>query len=160
VTASTASAGPAAAPPMPQRRAKGLLIGIGIGLLVTLGAYGFGRFQGLRATNQAEQRVGAAEQKAAGLETALASKQADLLRFEARRKLHLASIALDDRNFGIAQQHVAAAGRLLTKSGTAGGLAMELSNAKLVVTEDVGVQRGRVLAWARKLDAALPAIEP
>jgi F0F1-type ATP synthase membrane subunit c/vacuolar-type H+-ATPase subunit K len=157
VTATPRAAAEVAAPPVaPRSRTKGLLIGIALGLVALLAAYGAGRLQGAQATNAAEDRAEASSQVTTEL-------QATLLRFEARRKLHLALLALDERNFGIAQQHVSEAGGLLTKSGPAGGvpsLAAELSGAKLVATEDLGAQRGRVIGWARKLDAALPAVAP
>jgi hypothetical protein len=153
----------AAAPAAPRHRAKRLLIGAGLVSIALLAAYGLGRLHGARAEDAAEQRAGAAVEKKLELEAALGKMQAEVLRLTAGRKLQLALTALDDRNFGIAQQHVTAAGRLLAKSSSGGDLdrlAAELSSAKLEVTEDVGAPRSKILGWTRQLDAALPQAEP
>lgn len=156
---------PAAAPAAKSSTLKKALIGAGVGLFTLLAAYGVGRMQGTQTAKQAEKRAEEAAAERQQTKETLAGEQARVERLEARRRIHLALLALDDRNFGIAQEHVSAAAKLLEKSAPQADselakLATELSTEKLVATEDVGVQRRKLIGWARRLDEAMPPLKP
>jgi hypothetical protein len=115
-------------------------------------AYITGRVQGSAGTKAAEERAASLEQAQNKL-----AERIGLL--EARRRLHLAETALDQRNFGIAEKHVAAAAELLGKSKTDGGLAelrTAIAQSKLRAGEDVGAERKKIEGWMSKLDELLP----
>jgi hypothetical protein len=150
------------APPPPK--AKKLLIGGGIALILLLAAYGGGRLQGASAAREADDRAKAAAEKSEQAAKALAAERAQIERLEARRRLHLSLIALDERNFGIAQKHLAASAKLLERStpkdGELAKIAAELSAERLVATEDLAAPRGKVLGWVRRIDQAMPPPAP
>jgi hypothetical protein len=155
---------PAEKPAAPSGPKK-VLIGVGVGFVALALAYGVGRLQGSQAVGAADDRAEAAAAEREKAEKAVTSEKAVSLQLEARRRLHLALLALDDRNFGIAQQHVAVAAKLIEKSGAPkdgdlGKLGEELAKERLVATEDVGTQRGKLLGWAKRFDAAKPPAEP
>ena len=157
-------AAPAGAPEKSSRFKKVAIVG-GVALATLATAYGVGRLQGAANTRAADERAQGEVDKREQTEGALASEKARVQRLEARRRLHLALLALDDRNFGIAQEHVTAAGKLLTasapeKDSELSKLASEITSEKLVATEDLGVQRGRLVGWARRMDAAMPPLKP
>jgi hypothetical protein len=82
-----------------------------------------------------------------------------VLRFEARRSLESAQTALDARNFGIAQEQVLEASRLLKVAHPPADLLMlsdALSKFQPVVTENLAGQHQQIAAWLAQLDAALP----
>jgi uncharacterized protein HemX len=144
---------------------KKALIGAGIGLVAIAVAYGVGRVQGGQATSAADERAKAAASEREKAGQALSDEKGVTQRLEARRRLHLALVALDERNFGIAEQHVAAAGKLIQKSGAPkdgemAKLGDELASGRLVATEDVGSQRSKLLGWAKRFDATMPPAEP
>jgi hypothetical protein len=157
---------------MPDNRKGGgkrFLIRCGLFLLCVASAYGYGRWQGSRvvagvqaqadaARDSATLRASQGRSEAAGLESLVNMLQA-------RRQLDLALAALDERNFGSAQDQLHFAGNNLTNvpNPPAGAnpavlsrLAQELQQARLVVAEDLAQQRGRILGWIRELDGQLP----
>src|SRR5262245_14459337 len=69
----------------------------------------------LAARLQGGVEVKAAADRATAAEKARDEARSKLLQLEARRRLHLALLALDQRNFGIAESHLGAASGLLTK---------------------------------------------
>src|SRR5688500_3884663 len=85
------------------------LIWAGVMLLASGASYVTGRVQTAARLDQAEKE--ATQRTADGAE-----QKRLLLRYEARRRLHLVLIALEAQNFGIAKEHQAAAARLLSQS--------------------------------------------
>jgi hypothetical protein len=146
----------------PLRRALALL---GLALLGMVAAYVSGRIQAQARLSEARQQVArAVEQQKQGANQAQ-SAQASVLRLESRRRLHLALMAMEERNFGIAQQHLGAAGVLLGRSNPGqdsdlGKLGASIREARLVATEDLGTQRQRLLGWVQRFDRAVPPKKP
>jgi len=141
------------APPQ-KSKTKSLLIGAAFLVSTLAAAYGTGRLQTAHLVRQAESRATEADRSAREL-------RAKILRFDARRHVHLALLALDERNFGIAQSELARAGKLLKDSEPPAGsdldkLATSLLNHRLVATEDLGTQHHKILKWVRVFDGALP----
>ncbi len=128
------------------------LIAIGVLSVAVLSAYGFGRLQASSLLDEANQHVEAEKQKS--------QQQTDaLLRLEARRRLHLCLLAMENRNFGIAQTHLETAGRLLQKSHPNAELAEvanQIAKHKLVATENLSAERKRILEWVAKFDELVP----
>jgi hypothetical protein len=144
---------------------KKALIGAGVGLVLLAVTYGVGRYQGAQTAGAADHRAEAADGERAKTEATLSSERARATQLEARRRLHLALMALDARNFGIAQEHVTEAGKLIQKSAPAkdselAKLGDELATTRLVATEDLGSQRSKLLAWTQRFDSALPPAKP
>lgn len=148
--------------------AKGVGIGVVVALVGIGAAYGVGRYQGNVLVKDAEARAAAAASGSTSA-VALASVSADIergkvARLEARRRLHLAMIALDEKNFGIANDHVAAArAHLLAAEGSdneLGKLAGELEQMKIVAADDVTEPRNKLLAWIKRIDELMPPAKP
>ena len=146
--------------------------GIGIGVVVALvgigAAYGVGRLQGRAEVRDAENRAAAAASASASA-VALAGVAADIergkvARLEARRRLHLAMIALDEKNFGIAQDHLVAAKGFLTSAkgsdNELGKLASEIEAMKIAAADDVTEPRAKLLGWVKRIDELMPAGKP
>lgn len=144
---------------------KGIAIGVGVALLAVGAAYGAGRFQGAAQVDEADRRASAASSASANAvastRVALDIERGKVSRLEGRRRLHLALLALEERNFGIAQEQLATARKEL--AGAAGSdneltkITAELDAFKVVATDDVGAQRTKLLDWCRRLDATLGA---
>ncbi|MGZ3451660.1 MAG: hypothetical protein ACXVEF_18760 [Polyangiales bacterium] len=147
---------------------KQLAIGITVALACVGIAYGVGRMQTAGKIEDANKRASAAESASAAAASSvrvqLEIEKATVARLEARRRLHQALMALDDRNFGTAQEHLAAAKSWL--SGAKGAdpeltkLSTDIDALKLVATEDVGEQRTKVLAIVKRLDELVPPAQP
>jgi|SoiMethySBSTD1v2_1073268.scaffolds.fasta_scaffold23567_3 uncharacterized protein HemX len=126
-----------------------MLAGVGI-------AYGYGRFQ-------TSSKIEAAEQKATQAEQARDAAEARALRLEARRRLHLALIQLEQRNFGIAEQHLTAAAALLGRGKPEGELEQlraNLAGAQLKASDDIAAQRAKIGAWVARFDELSPPAAP
>jgi len=143
---------------------KEIAIGVSAAVVAVGLAFGVGRYQGSGRIEDAERRAGVAASASASA-VAASSVSADIergkvARLEARRRLHLAIIALEDRNFGISQEHVAAAKAFLVSAKGADPevqkLGADLEAFKVVATEDVGEQRKALLAFCKRLDDAMP----
>ncbi len=123
---------------------KRAAIKLGISLALLGGAYGFGRYQSAQASSVLEQVQLKAQQ------------------LEARRQLHLALMALEDRNFGTAQKTLSLAGSMLAKGEPPEGLAKlaeEIANYKFMAGEDISTDRQKVMAWTLRFDELLkPAL--
>jgi hypothetical protein len=135
-------------------------------LLAALGvAYVAGRLHTASKIDQADARAVAALDERDRVRKDVAVEHAAIQRLEARRRLHLALIAVEARNFGIAQGHLDAAAALLAQ-GSAGApagferLQSDLRATRLVATEDLGVQRQRILDWVRRFDELAPPAAP
>jgi hypothetical protein len=119
-------------------------------------AYGAGRLQ-------TASRIDAAEQQAQQAQQARASLEARVLRLEARRRLHLALIQLEERNFGSAEEHLKAAAAQLGQSKPEGELEQlraHLAQARLKASDDIAAQRVWIIAWATRFDALMPPAAP
>jgi hypothetical protein len=140
-----------------------------IAFLVSVGcialAYGVGRLQQAVHVSDVEAKAAEAtkrsEAKARTLEGDLAASRQKLLRLEASRQLYLSLVALDQRNFGIAQEHIQKASKLLVQSGPPQGgalaqLAKKMVDSNFVATENISAQRDQVLRWANTLVALVP----
>jgi hypothetical protein len=149
-----------------DRLKRGLLYGA-VGVAVVGAAYGVGRGQGamqLREAREGFEAQAAEHQREAeaAREQAVAARQVRA-HLEARRRLHRAVLALDERNFGIAQAHLAAAAAMLEQSGKgaeARTLADELRAVRLLATEDLASQRQPLVKWALRLDEIEPLQDP
>jgi hypothetical protein len=132
-------------------KAKRILLGMAAFIVAVGAAYGIGRFQLATQVRDAEGRTQEVEQK-------LRAEQQKVTSLEARRHLHLSLLAVDERNFGIAQKELEEAARLLGQSTSKpehSKLAAEIQRHKIIATEDLGAQRQKLLAWTRALDALL-----
>lgn len=144
-------------------RYKRLLAGV-VGVIVTiLASYGIGRFQGAQSTNAAEERT-KAEAEARSRATQEFDAQRDrAIRLEARRRLHLASVAVEEKNFGIAREHLTKCATLLERSkGIAAldDLASRIRKQPLAASDDVAAARAELASFTRAFDQALPPAEP
>lgn len=145
---------------------NGKQIGIALGVaLVALGAaYGIGRVQTAGRIDEAERRAAtAASTSASAVDVARVNLdicRGNVTRLEARRQLDLALIALDERNFGIAQERLDAARAFLASTKGAdpelAKLAADVEATKLVAAEDLGDQRKRLLGFLKRLDELVP----
>ena len=129
------------------------LIWTGVMILAAGASYVTGRIQTAARVDQAEK---AATQQ----NDELATQKRLLLRYEARRRLHLVLIALEAQNFGIAKEHQAAAARLLLQSQPEHAselfkLQDVMTKYQLVAKEDLSTERAVVLEWAKRLDQVL-----
>jgi hypothetical protein len=146
--------------------AKTNAIAVGVALLLAGAAYGVGRYQGVAKVNEADARATAAASASANAVSstrmALEIERGKVARLEGRRRLHLAMLALEERNFGIAQEQLAATRKELASA--AGGdneltkITSELDAFKVVATDDVGEQRKKMLDWCKRIDATLAPI--
>lgn len=149
---------PPAPPANDQPRKRALILIVGTAIVVSM-AY----LSGLRTSTG---RLREKNQELTRLKTQVDVARSDVTRrdatirhLEARRQLHLSLIALDERNFGIAQGHLNAAAILL---GNAGGgeaftnLTRQIRATNLVAAADFAEQRQQILEFARRLDAAIP----
>ena len=138
------------------KKAGGRAKRIGIAVLVVLAAvgiaYGVGRMQGAMGTE-------AAEKQRAEAEVRLAACVTDVKMLEARRQLDLALRAMDDRNFGIAQDHIKQAGQFLSEANVQGEvaeLATQLKKTEVMAATNFEDQRDKVLSLIQRFDALLP----
>src|SRR5689334_21682823 len=90
--------------------AKRVLIWLAVAIVAALGAYGYGRWQGivdLRAAQSSaaerraavQQDIGAVRSESADLSATNRQQEALIRQLEARRQLHLTLMELDQRNF-------------------------------------------------------------
>ena len=123
-------------------------------------AYGAGRLQTASAISSAEERASQSAQGQSAAEAQLREVQG---RLEARRRLHLALIQLEERNFGIAEQHLTAAAALLAKSKPDGELEQlraAIAGARLKASDDVAAQRTKIAGWISRFDVLVPPAAP
>jgi len=153
--ATTHEAPPTAAGPWQKR-----LIWTGVMILAAGASYLAGRLQTSSMIDAAEKETVAAEEKATKRGADVSQANQLLLRYEARRQLHLVLIALEERNFGIAKEHQSTAATLLQESEpTAGSELAKLYEAmqkyQLVAREDLSAERTVIQTWAKRLDQEL-----
>ena len=114
---------------------------------------------------QTASRLDQAEKEATQRNVDVAEQKRLLLRYEARRRLHLVLIALEAQNFGIAKEHQAAAARLLLQSQPEHDselfkLQAAMTKYQLVAREDLSKERQIVFEWVKRLDQTLSASAP
>ncbi len=141
-----------------------------VGFAASLGAaYAVGRADAGAKTEAvrtaAAQAAESHQEETAELAAQVQTERRRTVLLEARRRIHIALIALDERNFGIASQELNGAGSMMsTVQGAADGpiavLATRLHGYKTVVTNDLGTQRGEIVGFAKKLDAVLDREQP
>jgi hypothetical protein len=161
-----------ATPPVPEKRTvairrKSLVVAFLVSVACIAVAYGVGRLQEAIHISGIEAKAAAAaknsESKARSLQTELAAARQKLLQLEASRQLYLSLVSLDQRNFGIAQEHIQKASKLLVQSGPPPALAQlakAMTESNLVATENISAQREQVLRWATGLAALVPPPAP
>lgn len=132
-----------------------------IALLVTGGvAYGVGRMQGAGAIEKAREETAGAQKAVEAAQAQVEAGKTLNRQLEARRQLHRALIALDQRNFGIAQNYLSATSILLGNvGGDLAALGQDLRKVNLVATSDLAVQRNQIIGFVERMDAALPSWE-
>jgi len=140
-------------------RVKRWAIGFGALVASLAAAYGTGRYQGKLTTDAAEARATQRESEKQRATGEFDAQRDRAIRLEARRRLHLAVLAVDERNFGVAEGHLTKAGALLGRAkGDAAldRLASEITGTKLSATDDLGATRKRLLDWVSAFDTAMP----
>jgi len=134
------------------------------GVLASLAtSYGVGRFQGHSETQSAEQRTQEAQKQKERATGEFDAQRDRAIRLEARRRLHLALMALDDRNYGIAGGHVERAATMLERAKglpALDALATDLRGTKLAPSGEPSASREKVTVLIRRFDEALPPAEP
>lgn len=147
---------------------KGIALGVVVALVGMGAAYGVGRLQGDARVRDADARAAAIASSSASA-VSLANVGVDIergkvARLEARRRLHLVIIALDEKNFGIAQDHVTAArAHLVAAKGSdneVAKLASDLEAMKIAPADDVSEPRQKILGWAKRIDELMPPQKP
>lgn len=141
-----------------QAKLKRGAILAGVALAALGAAYGAGRLQTARAIDSAEAKAAEVSRAEKAALERVTAEQNTVKKLEARRRLHLALIALDQRNFGIAQEHLTEGARLLEghTTGDLEEIRASLASLKLVATEDLETQRSKILQLVRRFDDALP----
>ena len=144
--------------PAPSSWAKRWLqLAIGVALVGL--AYGVGRFQGALALSGVDERN--AEHRKAW-QASLAACEADRALLAARRSLALVALALDRRNFGVAENHrrdalLAFEQPSLSGLAEAAKLAATVRALNLAVDPDPGAKREQVIAVSEALDRLVVA---
>jgi len=113
----------------------------------------------LTARLQGRVEVKAADERASSAEHQRDEARSKIMQLEARRRLHLAIVALDQRNFGIAESHVVAAAALLAKSNPPaplGELQTAMQAVKLRASEDLGTERKKIESIIQRFDQLVP----
>ncbi len=156
------SAGPEARAAGEASKGNRIVWGVGAVALAIGAAYGTGRYQGVVTTEAADQRAHTKDEERGRATREFDAQRDRAIRLEARRRLHLALLALEDRNFGTAETHVGKAKAFLERAKGDPGLdklAQDLANTKLVATDDLGASRQKLLDLVKAFDAALPSPE-
>jgi hypothetical protein len=122
-------------------------------LVVAVVFYVIGRMQGREPVPALEARASASEAQAATV-------QDRALLYEALALTYRAVLDLDDRNFGLANERLRAAARVLDGLSGVDGAAVDqlrrqMAGTNLAVAEDLAGQRARVLAFAAQIEALL-----
>lgn len=133
---------------------KPALIALTVVAILIGSAYGVGRLQTASEVDEANAVATAARQQTSAVE-------ARALRLEARRQLHLATLRLEERNFGLAQQTLATSSRLLREgqpNEKLKSLAEGMGGYKVPVGEDVSVPLATLRKWVQEFDQAEPVL--
>lgn len=144
--------------PRASRLKKIAIIAGGI-TVACLAAYVTGRMQTSGRIDDAEQAAGELRTEKDRLREQLDARQRDVFALEARRRLHLALLALDNRNFGIAQKQLRTGAKLLQQGPDTKALreiAEAMRTYDLTAVEDFGEHREHIVGWAARFDQAVP----
>ena len=100
-----------------------IIIALVVALVIIVVAYGVGLGQGMRQARAVREMQRTAEDQRDAARLEVTTRDATIRELEARRQLHLALMALDERNFGIAQKHLNAAAirRRAVRTGQSSG---------------------------------------
>ena len=139
-----------------------------IALLVALGLYGFGRYQGNAELNtqrtEYEGKLKSSQDELAKAQAQVLAAQNRAYLMEARAALYRSATDLDSRNFGTANSHLQEASAALGKvdqSGSDGAqlqaLQRSISTKNINVAINLGSQRAQVIEFAKQLNALIPA---
>lgn len=141
-----------------KAKLKRITVYTGASLAALAAAYGVGRFQTSNAIDAADQKTAEIARARTATEQTLAEERNTIKKLEARRHMHLAMLSLDKRNFGIAQEHLDHAARLLAghAAGELENIRAGLAATKLLATEDLETQRTKLLDATKRFDGALP----
>ena len=140
-------------------RARTISIGLAAAVVALGGAYGTGRYQGMLTTDAAKKLAADHDAEKKHATTELDAQRERATRLEARRRLDQALRSVDERNFGLAEGHLATARVLL---GRAKGndaldkLAADIGEAKLPATDDLATTRRKLLGYLETFDGAVP----
>jgi hypothetical protein len=146
----------------PPSRAKKYLW-IFAGLVVAVGgAYGGGRLQTQSELDALGDGLTTARHELQASTQLQASQRQELAELEARRRMHLAIIELDQNNFGTAQEHLRAGAALLQAPASAdvAALGAAMRTLELAPSVDLAAQRQALLQLASKFDALRPPMLP
>jgi hypothetical protein len=140
---------------------------IGGSLFILAMTYGAGMKRQVAALKEMNEQRKLVEQEYREAQRDLRYRLAVAYQLEGRRRIALALDEMEKRNFGVAQEHVTAATKLLETAQTANTNATDLSafiprltQTNLTATENIGEQRTALNALARDLDATLTGFVP
>lgn len=159
---------PAAAPPKEKTDTsagspvKKALTMLAVAAVAVGAAYGTGRYQGHQSTQAAEQKRDDIEKQKAVVTGEFDAQRDRAIRLEARRRLHMAQTAVDEKNFGIAHEHLAKAAALLARAKgvpALDALAADLKTTNLAPGAQPNQSRDKVTALIRRFDEAQPPAE-
>lgn len=139
-----------------------------VGSLVILAmTYGSGMRAQVRRIRDIEEKRKAIDQELRQSQRNGRLRLAAVEQLEARRQVSLALMALDQRNFGIAQKNVTEAARLLdvaqkadTTNPDLSGVATSLHQMSIVAAADISAQRNALLSTATQMDKTFDAYTP
>lgn len=151
----------------PKQRNWQLFILITGSLVVLFMTY----FSGMKAANrkarELDDRRKVAEQKYREAQRDLRVRLALTYQLEARRRLAMALEDMEKRNFGLAQDQVGLAAKLLEQAQASGAIvpdltaaAQQLSQTSLTATENQEAQRTALINLSRQIDASLTEFVP
>lgn len=152
-----------------MERLKKLLLGVGVGAAILGGAYGVGRLQGAAETTRVREATGRTQAQLSDRATraeelaARNGRRAALL--EGRRQLDVALLAMDERNFGIAQHRLEDARRSLREAQPfeqppMAAVFARLSSLNIIAAGDFADQRANILRLIQDFDARLSVPSP
>lgn len=157
---------PEAAPltPRPWARTRRALI-LGTVLVGALGtAWSIGRLQGLSPLWEAQKLTQTAQSAQETVEKERLQEHQKVQLLEARRRLDLADIEVDRRNFGTAHDHLATAGKLLSKvdplTPELSQFAERLRKTSLVAAENSAEAHRKLLDLTFEFDRLMPPMAP
>lgn len=153
------------------QRMKRPAIWLGVVMLAFVGGFLWAKVAGNQALSEAkseyETTLSSKDTALQESDTALSRSQARVQILAAYRDLHLALMALEERNFGTANDHLNRAAKTLTAVSEPGAgegevqIAHQVGEAILAwkpdVSQDVGKQRHTVLGFAGRLDPLVGA---
>lgn len=152
--------------PLNQKTVQ-MVVLIGGALFILAMTYGAGMKRQVKVLKEMNEQRKIVEQEYREAQRDLRYRLAVTYQLEARRRIALALDEMEKRNFGVAQEHLATATKLLETAQTANTNAVDLSAyiprltaTNLTATENIGEQRVALNTLARELDSALTGFVP